>query len=66
MTTLMLGCSLGLSALSLRDQRIEIAIGAHPMMNICAALEILFLADPIFHAHSLATATTFDWLFIVI
>lgn len=36
-------CSLGFSALSLRDQRLELSIGAHTMMNICAMmLPILF------------------------
>lgn len=44
-------CSLGFSALSLRDQRLELSIGAHTMMNICAMmLPILFThAQP--HAH---------------
>lgn len=36
-------CSLGFSALSLRDQRLELSIGAHTMMNICAmTIPILF------------------------
>jgi uncharacterized protein len=38
--------SLGLSALSLRDQRLELSIGMHSMMNICATLQSLFLQVP--------------------
>jgi uncharacterized protein len=42
-------CSLGFSALSLRDQRLELAIGAHSMMNICAMLMPAFLTGS--HTH---------------
>jgi len=66
MKTLMLAGSLGLSALCLRDQRLELAIGAHSMMNICAVLQILFFTGPLPHMQASATVTTFDWLSLVI
>jgi membrane protease YdiL (CAAX protease family) len=38
--------SLGFSALTLRDQRIELAIGAHAANNISVVLVSLFLSEP--------------------
>jgi uncharacterized protein len=64
--TLMLVGSLGLSALCLRDQRLELAIGAHLMMNICVVLQILFFTGPLPHVQTLTTVKTFDWLSLVI
>jgi uncharacterized protein len=49
--TLILASSFGLSALSLRDQRLELAIGAHSMMNVCATLNRLFLTGSPPHVH---------------
>ena len=55
--TTMFFCSLGFSTLSLRDQRLEIAVGAHTMMNICAMLiPILFTHSP---APASASSVTF-------
>ncbi|RKE23927.1 CAAX prenyl protease-like protein [Paraburkholderia sp. BL23I1N1] len=62
----MLFSSLGFSALSLRDQRLELAVGAHTMMNICAALQILFLTGPLSHMQTSATVTTFDWFALAV
>lgn len=50
--------SVGLSALCLRDRRLELAIGAHSMMNLCVALQLLFFAGPLPHGQS--PATSFD------
>jgi membrane protease YdiL (CAAX protease family) len=48
--------SLGLSALSLRDRRLELAIGAHSMMNVCVTLQALFLTGPLpFVDHAITT-----------
>jgi len=56
--------SLGLSALSLRDERLELAIGAHSMMNVCVILQTLFFTGPLPHVH--IPATTLDWYTLVI
>ena len=56
--------SLGLSALSLRDQRLELAIGAHSMMNVCATLQLLFFTGP--PSPTTIPATTLDFWIIVI
>ncbi len=48
--------SLGLSALCLRDRRLELSIGAHSMMNLCVALQLLFFTGPLPHMASLATS----------
>jgi uncharacterized protein len=48
--TLIAVSSLGFSALSLRDRRLELAIGAHAMMNIRATF-LLFFAGPVSLAH---------------
>ena len=56
--------ALGFSALSLRDQRLELAVGAHSMMNICATLHILFFTGPRLLAHT--PAATFDWCVLLI
>lgn len=61
---LMVVCSLGFSALSLRDQRLELAIGAHSMMNVCATLQSLFFTGPLPHAQ--VPATMLDWCTLVI
>ncbi|NPT40506.1 CPBP family intramembrane metalloprotease [Paraburkholderia sp. 1N] len=52
--------SFGLSALSLRDQRLELAVGAHAMLNICVSLEMLFFSGG-WHTQTSAPVTTFDW-----
>jgi membrane protease YdiL (CAAX protease family) len=57
-------CSLGFSALSLRDQRLEIAIGAHSMMNVCVTLQLLFFTGSLPHVQN--PLTTLDWWIIVI
>jgi membrane protease YdiL (CAAX protease family) len=41
--------SVGLSALTLLDQRVELAIGAHAANNIFVVIVSLFLADPLRH-----------------
>lgn len=64
--TLMLVSSLGLSALCLRDQRLELAIGAHTMMNICVVLQVFLFSGPPPGMRGLTVVTTFDWLFLVI
>jgi uncharacterized protein len=56
--------SLGFSALSLRDQRLELAIGAHSMMNVCATLYRLFFMGHLPHAK--IPETTLDWCTLVI
>jgi uncharacterized protein len=57
--------SLGYSVLSLRDQRLELSIGAHTMLNICVALHNLFFPGPFFtHIASVPSHITFgplDW-----
>lgn len=58
---LMVISSLGFSALSLRDQRLEFSIGAHSMLNTCVVLQTLFLTGPMPHFQTSATVTTFDW-----
>jgi membrane protease YdiL (CAAX protease family) len=63
---LMVVCSLGFSALSLRDQRLELAIGAHSMMNVCVTLQSLFFTGPLPHAQIPETGTTLDWYTLVI
>jgi len=62
--TLMMVSSLGLSALSLRDRRLELAIGAHSMWNVCATLLLLFCTGPM--PHGLTPPTTLDWWALVI
>ena len=57
-------CSLGFSALSLRDQRLELAIGAHTAMNVWVTLQALFFAGPLPHVQN--PLTTLDWWIIVI
>jgi len=57
--TLVMLSSLGFSALSLRDQRLELAIGAHAMLNVCATLQLLFFTGP--SPHVQIPATTLDW-----
>jgi membrane protease YdiL (CAAX protease family) len=61
---LMVVCSLGFSALSLRDGRLELAIGAHSMMNVCATLQSLFFTGPLPHAQ--VPSTMLDWCTLVI
>ncbi|MFT4510597.1 CPBP family intramembrane glutamic endopeptidase [Caballeronia sp. 15711] len=61
---LMVVSSLGFSALSLRDQRLELAIGAHSMMNVCATLQVLFFTGPLPQAQ--VPATMLDWCTLVI
>jgi membrane protease YdiL (CAAX protease family) len=56
--------SLGLSVLSLRDQRLELAIGSHSMMNVCVTLQTLFLTGPLPGVH--IAATRFDWYILVV
>lgn len=56
--------SLGFSALSLRDQRLELAIGAHSMLNICAMLQSLFFSG--LPPHGLVAPTTLDWSIMII
>lgn len=56
--------SIGLSALSLRDRRLELAIGAHSMANVCVTLQALFFTGPLPHAQS--PVTSFDSWSIVI
>jgi uncharacterized protein len=56
--------SLGLSALSLRDKRLELAFGAHSMMNICAMLTALFFTGPLPQGH--IPETSFDIMVLVI
>jgi membrane protease YdiL (CAAX protease family) len=57
--------SLGLSSLSLRDQRLELAIGAHAMMNVWATLMLLFFTGP--HPHAQVPTTTLDlWTHIIL
>jgi membrane protease YdiL (CAAX protease family) len=56
--------SIGLSALSLRDRRLELAIGAHSMMNVCAMLQALFFSGALPHVQS--PVTTLDLWSIVI
>ena len=47
--------SVGLSALTLLDQRVELAIGAHAANNIFVVIVSLFLSDPLQH-HALFLA----------
>jgi len=53
-----------LSALSLRDRRLELAIGAHSMWNVCATLQLLFFTGLM--PHGQIPATTLDWWAVVI
>ncbi|KFG94226.1 hypothetical protein GQ56_0127340 [Burkholderia paludis] len=64
--TLMLATSLGLSALCLRDQRLELAIGAHSTMNICVVLKLLLFTGPVHHMQVATTITTYDWISLAI
>lgn len=64
MKVLILVNSFGLSALILRDKRLELAIGAHAMWNICATLQTLFFTGPLAHTHT--QVTTLDWAILVI
>jgi uncharacterized protein len=57
--------SLGFSALSLRDQRLELAIGAHLMTNVCVALQLLFFTGPLPHAQIPATSLDF-WSLVIL
>ena len=57
--------SLGFSALSLRDQRLELAIGAHLMTNVCVALQLLFFTAPLPHAQIPATSLDF-WSLVIL
>lgn len=66
MKTLMLASSFGLSALSLRDQRLELAIGAHFMMNLCATLQTLFFTGALPHIQASAPVITFDWVILAV
>lgn len=61
---LLFAASFGLSALSLRDQRLELAVGAHSMLNICVALEMLFFTG-LPHTKISVASTTFDGIFLV-
>jgi membrane protease YdiL (CAAX protease family) len=45
--------SLGFSALTLRDQRVELAIGVHAANNIFVVLASVFLSDPAVQRHTL-------------
>jgi uncharacterized protein len=56
--------SLGLSVLSLRDRRLELAIGAHSMMNVSVALLALFFTGALPYVQS--PVTTLDSWSIVI
>ncbi len=56
--------SLGFSALSLRDRRLELAIGAHSMLNVCATLQSVFFAGSL--PHGLIPPTTLDWSIIIV
>jgi uncharacterized protein len=47
--------SLGFSALSLRDNRLELAIGAHSMLNVFATLQSLFFTATLRPMHIPAT-----------
>ncbi|WP_322012604.1 type II CAAX prenyl endopeptidase Rce1 family protein [Paraburkholderia sp. J12] len=62
--TLIFADSLGLSALSLRDQRLELAFGAHSMMNVCAMLMALFFTGPLPQGN--VPETSFDFVTLVI
>jgi uncharacterized protein len=62
--TLIFANSLGFSVLSLRDQRLELAFGAHSMMNVCAMLTALFFTGPLPQGHTPDTA--FDFVVLVI
>ncbi|MEQ5840687.1 CPBP family glutamic-type intramembrane protease [Paraburkholderia acidicola] len=64
MKTLIFVDSLGFSALSLRDQRLELVIGVHSMMNVCVALQLLFFTGPLPHAQ--IPATPFDFWSLLI
>jgi uncharacterized protein len=63
--TLIFVNSLGLSALSLRDQRLELAIGAHSMANACVALNLPFFTGPFPRAQIPATLLDF-WTLIAL
>jgi len=57
--------SLGFSALSLRDQRLELAIGAHAMINVCVTLQLLFFTGFAPHVQFLTPTLDF-WTLIVL
>ena len=65
MKVLLFFASFGFSALSLRDQRLELAIGAHTMLNISVALNMLFFTG-LPHIQTSVQATTFDWVSLVV
>lgn len=65
MKMLIFANSLGFSALSLRDQRLELAIGAHSMMNVCATLYSLFFMGPLSQARIPATSLDY-WSLVVL
>jgi membrane protease YdiL (CAAX protease family) len=57
--------SIGFSALSLRDQRLELAIGVHLMINVCVTLQLLFFTRSQLHAQFLAPSLQF-WALIIL
>jgi uncharacterized protein len=57
--------SVGLSALSLRDRRLELAIGVHSMMNVCAALQALVFTGVLPHVQSPVTALD-SWSIVIL
>lgn len=64
MKALVLANSFGFSALSLRDKRLELAVGAHSMGNICVTLQLLFFTGPLPHMHT--QVTMLDWSALII
>jgi membrane protease YdiL (CAAX protease family) len=60
----MLICSVGFSVLSLRDQRLELAVGAHSMMNICAMLQSVFFAGSLSYAPASAALSAHTPAFV--
>jgi len=65
MKAVLFATSFGLSALSLRDQRLELAVGAHTMLNICVAFELLCFRGT-WHPQTSAPVTTCDWVILVL
>ncbi len=65
MKALLFAASFGLSGLSLRDQRLELAVGAHTMLNICVVLEMPFFTGT-WHTQASAPVMMFDWVFLVL
>lgn len=57
--------SIGLSALSLRDRRLELAIGAHSMMNVCAMLQALFFTGALPHVQNPVTLLD-SWSIVIL